>query len=58
MLADAEFLVPRAGTYVTFQLGALHMVEPLKDPELSAAAQRLSARKYVGYVYHVCTNPP
>lgn len=51
--SDAELLVPNAGTYVAIQLDAVHMVKPLDDPELTAAAQRLPIRKYIGYVYHV-----
>ncbi|KAH9833187.1 uncharacterized protein C8Q71DRAFT_193346 [Rhodofomes roseus] len=54
---DGQYFVPTEGTYIVVQLDPVNMVEPLRDPELTAAAQALQACKYIAYVYRIIDLP-
>ncbi|KAH9833186.1 uncharacterized protein C8Q71DRAFT_193222 [Rhodofomes roseus] len=54
---DGQYFVPTEGTYIVVQLDPVNMVEPLRDPDLTAAAQALQTCKYIAYVYRIIDLP-
>ncbi|KAH9833188.1 uncharacterized protein C8Q71DRAFT_774528 [Rhodofomes roseus] len=54
---DRQYFVPTHGTYIVVQLAPINMVQPLGDPDLTAAAQILQPKKYIAYVFQTLDLP-
>ncbi|TFY60679.1 hypothetical protein EVJ58_g4994 [Rhodofomes roseus] len=54
---DGLYFVPVEGTYLAVQLDPVNTVNPLGDPQLTAATQALQPAKYIAHVFEIMELP-